>query len=81
MMMNHGKYKTRFDVCIANGDYNAPRVYGPLFSYIDVSYYDMKAVDTDIIAPKMNFHITAKIEGFSSKGNYIILKPIETKLR
>lgn len=74
LMMQHKKYKTRFDVCIAGGDYKG-RVYGPLFAFEDVSYYEMKVTGSDTVSQGMLFRITAEIEGFSDEGNYIILEP------
>lgn len=76
LMMKHENYKTRFDVAIANGDYKAKRVYGPLFSFIDVNYYDMNVSGSDSVAAGMNFTITGKIIGFNSEGNYIELEPV-----
>lgn len=73
-MMQHKNYKTRFDVSIAGGDYKG-RVYGPLFAFEDVSYYDMKVSGSDTVAQGMLFRITAEINGFNAEGNYIILKP------
>lgn len=76
LMMNHENYKTRFDVCIAGGDYDAGRLYGPLFAFEDVNYYDMNVSGSDTVAEGMNFKITAKIKGFSKEGGYILLTPI-----
>lgn len=85
-MMNHKEsngtvYNTRFDVAMVGGDYNAPRVYGPIFAFNNVSYYDMKVSGTDTVAPKMNFRIVAEIEGFNEEGGFITLKPISMVLR
>lgn len=75
-MMKHENYNTRFDVCMAGGNYNADRVYGPLFAFENVNYYDMNVSGTDTVAQGMNFRITAKIKGFSDSGGYIILEPV-----
>ena len=80
-MMKHNNYKTRFDVCIAGGNYDADRVYGPLFAFEDVNYYDMNVSGTDTVAQGMNFRIAGKIMGFSSEGGYIILKPVSMAAR
>lgn len=79
--MNHEGYTTRFDVLIAGCDYNAERVYGPFFAYENVSFYNMKVSGTDVVDAGMNFHFTAKIKRFNEAGPYIILEPIETKIR
>lgn len=80
-MMKHNNYKTRFDVCIVGGNYDADRVYGPLFAFEDVNYYDMKVSGSDSVSQGMNFRITAEIEGFSDAGNYVILKPVSMVAR
>ena len=76
LMMKHNNYKTRFDVCIAGGDYDADRVYGPLFAFEDVNYYDMNVSGSDTVTQGMNFRVIAEIEGFSDAGGYVILKPV-----
>ncbi len=81
LMIKHENYKTRFDVCIAGGNYDADRVYDPLFSFEDVNYYDMNVSGTDTVAQGMNFRITAKIIGFSDAGGYIVLDPVALKAR
>lgn len=80
-MMKHKNLKTRFDVCLAGCDYNASTVYGPLFAFEDVNYYDMNVSGSDSVAQGMNFRITAKIKGFSEAGGYIILKPVSLVAR
>ena len=80
-LMNHGDYKTRFDICMVGGDYDGSKVYGPLFAFEDVAFYDMDVSGTDTVAEGMNFHITAKIKGYSSAGQYIILEPVSMKVR
>ncbi len=79
-MMNHNNYKTRFDVCMASGDYTG-RMYGPLFAFEDVNYYDMKVSGSDSVSQGMLFRITAEIEGFSNAGGYVILKPVSLVAR
>lgn len=81
LMMNHNNYKTRFDVALAGGDYYGGRVYGPLFGFEDVSFIGMNVTGTDTVAAGMNFHITAKVKGFSDEGCYVILEPISLALR
>ena len=80
-MMKHEDYKTRFDVCIAGGNYTSDKVYGPLFAFEDVNYYDMNVSGSDTVAEGMNFTITAKIKGFNEEGCYIILEPVALKTR
>ena len=79
-MLNHEKYKTRFDVCILGGDYDGP-AYGSLFSFEDVNYYDMNVSGTDTVAQGMNFRIVAEIKGYSAEGCYVLLKPVSLMAR
>lgn len=79
-MMKHNNYKTRFDVCLAGGDYEG-KVYGPLFSFENVSYYDMNVSGSDTVSQGMKFRIVASIVGFNDSGNYIILKPVALEAR
>ena len=76
LMMKHENYNTRFDVAMAGGDYDSDRVYGPLFAFEDVNFYDMNVSGTDTVAQGMNFHIVAEIKGYSEAGGYIILDPV-----
>lgn len=75
------KMKTRFDVAIVGGDYNAKRVYGPFFAFENVNFYDMNVSGTDTVAEGGNYKFKAIVEGFNEKGNYIILKPVSTVAR
>lgn len=81
LMMKHENYNTRFDVAMVGGDYDDERVYGPLFAFEDVNYYDMNVSGTDTVAQGMNFRIAGEIKGFSSEGGYIILEPVSMTLR
>ena len=76
LMMKHENYNTRFDVAMAGGDYDSDRVYGPLFAFEDVNFYDMNVSGTDTVAQGMNFHIVAEIKGYSEAGGYLILDPV-----
>ena len=80
-MMNHSDYSTRFDVCLAYGDFDASKTTGPLFSFENVNFYDMNVSGTDIVEGGMDFTITATIKGYNDDGKYIILKPISMKAR
>lgn len=81
LMMKHEGYKTRFDVCMAGVDYDADRVYGPLFVFENVAFHNMNVSGTDTVAEGMNFRITGEIKGYSSAGGYILLKPVSMKAR
>ncbi len=80
-MMKHKNYNTRFDVLLVGGDYNAERVYGPLFAFEDVNFNDMNVSGADTVAGGMNFHFIAEIEDFSDEGGYIVLEPVSMKSR
>lgn len=76
LMMHHADYKTRFDVALLNGDYDGSRVYGPIFAFEDVNFYDMNVSGTDIVAEEMNFRIAGEIKGFNDEGCYVVLDPV-----
>ena len=80
LMMNHENYTTRFDVGMAGCDYDS-RVYGPLFAFEDVNFYDMNVSGSDSVSEGMEFTIRAKIVGYSEDGGYVILEPISLKAR
>lgn len=79
-MMQHGGFKTRFDVCLAGGNYT-DKLYGPLFAFEDVNIYEMNVSGADTVAGGMSFEITAEIKGYSSEGKYVILEPVAMKAR
>lgn len=76
-LMKHGSYTTRFDVCLAGCDFESDRVYGPLFSFMDVSYNDMNVYGSDSVEGGMNFHIIAEIKGFDAAACCIELEPVK----
>ena len=81
LMMKHENYNTRFDVCLAVGDYTADETYGPLFAFENVNFSGMNVSGTDTVAEGMDFRIAGEIVGYSSEGNYIILKPVFMRYR
>lgn len=80
-VMNHEDYKTRFDVCIAGGNYDSERVYGPLFVFEDVNFYEMNVSGADTVTGGMDFRITAEIVGVNGDGPYIRLEPVSLVAR
>ena len=80
LMMQHENYKTRFDVCLAGGDYTG-KVYGPLFAFEDVNFYEMNVSGSDTVAGGMLFRIAGEIKGYSAEGGYIILEPVFMRAR
>lgn len=81
LVAKNGNYKTRFNVCLVGVDYDADRVYGPIFAFENVNYTDMNVSGTDTVAEGMNFRITAEIVGFNEEGCYIALDPVSLVAR
>ena len=81
LMMPHENYDTRFDVGLAGCDYTAEKVYGPLFTFMNVNFYDMHVEGTDTVAAEMNFHIVGEIVRYDEEGNTIELKPVSMTAR
>lgn len=81
LVMQHKNYKTRFDIALAGGDYEASRLYGPLFAFENVNFTEMNVSGCDSVEGGMNFHITAEIEGYSLDGGYIVLSPVSMVIR
>lgn len=67
-------------VCLAGGDYTG-KVYGPLFAFEDVNFYEMNVSGTDTVAGGMLFRIAGEIKGYSAEGGYIILEPVFMRAR
>lgn len=81
LLMKHGNYNTRFDICIVGGNYTDDRVYGPLFAFEDVNFYDMNVSGADKVEQAMSFRVEAKITGFNNEGCYIVLEPVSMVAR
>jgi hypothetical protein len=83
-MGNHGTYKTRYDILIFAGDYtDAPR--GPSFQFNDVNIVsDLNLIGSNIpdtIGEGDNLHIVAKVAGYNTGGDLLLLDPISTEMR
>jgi hypothetical protein len=83
-VLNHENYSTRFDYAMCVGDYNASKTLGPIFTFIDVNYYDFHFTGSNIpdkIDQGDNIHIKAIIGEYNEEGTYISLEPISTEIR
>lgn len=82
-MMNHGTYKTRYDILVYAGDFNEAR--GPSFQFNDVSIVsDLNLIGSNIpdtIGEGDNLHIVAKVAGYNTGGDLLLLDPISTEMR
>lgn len=83
-MMNHGTYKTRYDILVYAGDFNeASR--GPSFRFTDVNIVsDLNLTGSNIpdtIGEGDNLHIVAKVAGYNTGGDLLLLDPISTEMR
>jgi hypothetical protein len=83
-MMNHGNYKTRYDVLIYRGNYSDSHTTGPSFAFIDINYGNFNLTGSNIpdaIGATDNIHIKAEVKYFVEDGGYIRLDPISTQVR
>lgn len=82
-MGNHGTYNTRYDILIYAGDFNDSR--GPSFQFNDVNIVsDLNLTGSNIpdtIREGDNLHIIAKVAGYNTGGDLLLLDPISTEIR
>lgn len=83
-MMNHGTYKTRYDILVYAGDFNEPSL-GPSFRFTDVNIVsDLNLTGSNIpdtIGEGDSIHIVAKVAGYNTGGDLLLLEPISTEMR
>ncbi len=84
-MMNHGSFKTRYDILIYGGDYSTTSATGPNFKFEDVNIVsDLKLTGANIpdyIEVGQNFKFTAEVLYFDKNSGLFFLKPIKTETR
>jgi hypothetical protein len=83
-MMQHGNYKTRYNILILAGDYSETTFSGPNFQFEDVSVFDLNLTGSEIpesIGAGQNLHITAEVEDYNETSELFHLKPISTEIR
>lgn len=87
-MANHDDYKTRYNLLIYCGDYTedgSTGMRGPSFQFRDINIVSgLKLTGDNIpdyIQAGLNLHIIAKIDGYDTGGDLILLEPVETRIR
>ena len=84
LVMNHEKYKTRYDFLICAGDYDTTPVVGAFFAMLDVNYYDLHLTGSNIpdqVGEKDNLRVRARIGAYSNEGTFIEIDPISIEIR
>ena len=83
-MNNHGSYKTRYDILIYYGDYNAESMTGPNFQFRDVNVSNLHLKGENIpeyVRAGQNYHIEAEIVKYEPSSELFILNPVSMELR
>ncbi|NMD71526.1 DUF4839 domain-containing protein [Bacillus sp. DNRA2] len=83
-MMQHGNYKTRYNILILAGDYNETTFSGPNFQFENVGVIDLNLTGSEIpdsIGAGQNLHITAEVVEYNETSELFRLKPINTEIR
>lgn len=84
-MMNHGSYKTRYDILVGYGDFDEGAGPGPAFQLRDVNtVYDLHFVGDntpDTIGVGDNIRLAATVERYESNSCLFLLDPVSTEFR
>lgn len=80
-MQKHGEYKTRWDVMLGAGNYDANRMRGPNFRLTDVNYYDMNVTGGDSVHVGLNVHVVAKVGRYNANTSLFELEIISMKIQ
>lgn len=74
LMMKHKQYNTRFDIALmASNEQGKGR--GPLYSFENVNFYDLKVEGADSVSKHMTFEVVATIDSFDTQSKSIKLIP------
>lgn len=84
-MMNHGTFKTRYDILVSYGEFNENATPGPSFQLRDVNtVHDLHFVGDntpDTIGVGDNIRLTATVEKYESNSCLFLLDPVSTEVR
>ena len=83
-LSNHESYKTRYDILIYCGDYNASPMTGPNFQFRDVSIYDLglsQSWSSDSVKIGTNVRVRAKVVEYKEMSGLFILDPVSLEER
>jgi hypothetical protein len=81
-LVNHGNYKTRYDILIAPGSKGPETTTGPALQFRDVSVFDLELTgpdNPDSVSAGDRFQFTAIVEDFNAKGCLLQLDPVATR--
>lgn len=79
----HGSFKTRFDYLIICGPYRETGLYGPMFQFVDVNYYDLHLTGEnkpDSVTMGMNLHIIAEVVEYKEMSGLFIIEPVSIEV-
>ncbi len=83
-LVNHGDYKTRYDILVTAGDYDPDSQIGPVFKFEDVGISDLnlqgEAFENEIKVGQ-NAKIRAKVDNFNEISELFFLQPVSLKER
>lgn len=84
-MIQHGNYKTRYNILILAGNYGETTFSGPNFQFEDVNVVvDLNLTGSNIpdtIGMGQNLHVTATVEEYNETTGLFRLGPISTEIR
>lgn len=74
-IMNHGDYKTRYDVLLLAGDYGASPSLGPNFKLENISVIGL-GLSNSYLSNGDNVRVTAIVENYDPNQDVLVLDPI-----
>jgi hypothetical protein len=82
-MVNHGNYRTRYDLLIYVGDYSETGGPGPSFKFENVNMLELNFVGPNVpnfITAGDNLRIVARVSEFTN-GCLLLIEPVSTEVR
>ncbi|OFI38254.1 hypothetical protein BIU82_18375 [Arthrobacter sp. SW1] len=83
-MINHGSYKTRYDILLYPGDLGSASTTGPAFKFEDVGIHNLNLQGKNIpayVGVDDKLHIVANVGEFKSSQCLFFLEPVSTEVR
>lgn len=80
-LTNHGNYKTRYDILVSVGDYDADHQIGPIFKFDEIATYEIDYGSRDSVSAGTNVHVVAEVESFNTSSQLFYLKPGKISVR
>ena len=83
-VVNHGAYKTRYDILVAPGNKGPASTVGPAFKFEDVNVFDLHftgAKTPDFVGEGDRFRFVAQIAEYNQSQCLLFLQPVATRTR